>query len=343
MAREEGTYMLMVDVFNGQRVLCFPLSYYDGEAYLLGLDDDYCAPFGQPISNFGLLDEEEIAEEIAKTSPEYSVEKETYWGNYRLKCFKLDYGKCYHSIYRPVFLYTTHFDARESIPNDIPSTGLYEDLPIVSYQDYSNQLRQLEIILDDMVDVFKVVAPHHNQFSVYGHAVRNIIILACTELDARMQSILANNGVMPIGKHFEMKDYFKLKETLKLDEYELSFYRYGDLGTFSPFLTWESEKELRWYQAYNHIKHNREKHFVQAKLFNAINAIMAYAIILIAQYGYRNVLWRETVGKIIHIDKEPKWDLEDFYIKSPNGQRSVPYPFQQKEQKSRGGHSELND
>ena len=103
MAREEGTYMLMVDVFNGQRVLCFPLSYYDGEAYLLGLDDDYCAPFGQPISNFGLLDEEEIAEEIAKTSPEYSVEKETYWGNYRLKCFKLDYGKCYHSIYRPVF------------------------------------------------------------------------------------------------------------------------------------------------------------------------------------------------------------------------------------------------
>ena len=144
-----------------------------------------------------------------------------------------------------------------------------------------------------------------------------------------MQNILVKNEVQSIGSYYEMLDYYKLKEALKLDEYELSFYRYGDLGTFSPFSTWENNEQLYWYQAYNHIKHNREKHFAEAKLFNALNAIMAYAIILIAQYGYRNDLWRETVGKIIHIDKEPKWDLEDFYIKSPEGQRAVSYPFQQ--------------
>ena len=56
-------------------------------------------------------------------------------------------------------------------------------------------------------------------------------------------------------------------------------------------------------------------------------AIMAYAIILIAQYGYRNDLWSETVGKIIHIDKEPTWNLEDLYIKDPNGQSPVPFAF----------------
>lgn len=326
MAREKGTYMLMVDVFSGQRLLCFPLSYYNGEACLLGIDDDNCVPFGNPITDFGLINEEKIIEEIAKTTPEYSASK-MYWSNYRLKRFKLDYGKCYHSIYRPKFSYTSYLDARESIPNGILSTELYEDLPINNFQDYSNQLRQLEIILDDMAEVFKTIAPSHKQLSVYGHAIRNIIILGCTELDARMQSILANNGVSPDGNYFEMKDYFKLKTPLKLDEYELSFYRYGDLGTFSPFSTWESNKELRWYKEYNLIKHNREKYFVKAKLFNAINAIMAYAIILIAQYGYRNDLWRETVGKIIHIDKEPKWDLEDFYIKNPEGQKAVPYPF----------------
>ena len=81
------------------------------------------------------------------------------------------------------------------------------------------------------------------------------------------------------------------------------------------------------YEAYNHIKHNLEKHFAEAKLFNAINAVMAYAIILIAQYGYRNDLWSETVGKIIHIDKEPTWNLEDLYIKDPNGQSPVPFAF----------------
>ncbi len=29
MAREEGTFLLMVDVFNGQDTLLFPLSYYN--------------------------------------------------------------------------------------------------------------------------------------------------------------------------------------------------------------------------------------------------------------------------------------------------------------------------
>lgn len=32
-----------------------------------------------------------------------------------------------------------------------------------------------------------------------------------------------------------------------------------------------------------------------------------------------------------HVEKEPKWDLEDFYIKSPDGQIPIPFPFQQEE------------
>ena len=328
MPREEGTYILLVDVFKGQDTLFFPLSYHDGEAYLLGVDENYNASLDYPISDFGFINEEEIAEKIANIFYDLSVYKMS-WCNFRLKRLKLDYGQCYQSIYRPILTETFFTDYFSSRQNENLPVETYKDLPIIHYQEYSNQLRQLEIILDDIVEVFKVVAPHYEQRNVYGHTIRNIIILACTELDARMQDILANNGVNPNRKYFEMKDYFKLKDPLKLDEYKLSFYRYGDLGTFSPFSTWENDGQLYWYQAYNHIKHNREKHFAEAKLFNAINAVMAYAIILIAQYGYRNDLWRETVGKIIHIDKEPKWDLEDFYIKSPEGQRAVSYPFQQ--------------
>lgn len=327
MVREEGTYILLVDVFNGQDTLLFSLSYHNGEAHLMGFDEDNNASLWHPISDFGDIDIEDVVEKVANTSSSLFAYKKN-WFNYRLKRLKLDYGQCYHSVYRPILaecIFTDYFSSRqnESIPTEI-----YKDLPIISRQEYSNQLRQLEIILDDIAEVFKVVAPHRNQFSVYGHAIRNIIILACTGLDARMQSILVNNGVRSIGRHFEMLDYYKLKDALRLDEYELSFYRYGDLGTFSPFSTWKSDEQLKWYKAYNHIKHNREKHFAEAKLFNAINAIMAYAIILIAQYGYRNDLWSETVGKIIHIDKEPTWNLEDLYIKNYNGQRIVPYTFQ---------------
>ena len=329
MARVDGTYFLMVDYRSSDGICThhIPIQYGNGEAHLLmcDYDNDCWAPVGSPIMNFGEMTEKQIFEVVKKTHKYYSSLNEG--NNYRLKHLKLDCDQYFNSIYRPIFTYDLTEVFQTTSQNETSFVEYYKDLPINCFQDYSNQLRQLEIILDDIAEVFKVIAPHHNQFSVFGHAIRNIIILACTELDARMQSILANNGVSPDGKYFEMKDYFKLKSPLKLDEYKLSFYRYGDLGTFSPFSKWKNDEQLHWYQAYNHIKHNREKHFTEAKLFNAINSIMAYAIILTAQYGYRNDLWRETVGKIIHIEKEPKWDLEDFYIKTPNGQRGVPYPL----------------
>ena len=331
MAREDGTYFLMVD-YRSPDGICthhIPIQYGNGEAHLLMCDyDNECwAPDGSPIMNFGEMTEKQIFDVVRKAHIYYSSLNEG--DNYRLKHLKLDCGQNFNSIYRPIFTYNLTEDFQATSQSETSFIECYKDLPINNFQEYSNQLRQLEIILDDIAEVFKVIAPNCNQFSVYGHAIRNIIILACTELDARMQSILANNGVNPYGQYFEMKDYFKLKDALKLDEYELSFYRYGDLRTFSPFSAWDNDKQLDWYKAYNHIKHNREKNFSEANLLNAINAIMAYAIILITQYGYRNDLWRETVGKIIHIDKEPKLDLEDFYIKSPEGQRAVSYSFQQ--------------
>lgn len=333
MAKVDGTYLLMVDYISsdGTGTHHIPIQYSNGEVHLLMCDyySDSWYPVGSPIVGFADMIERQLFESVKKTHKFYSSLNEGE--NLRLKQMKLDYGQQFNSIYRPIFTYnlTKHFQTTSQ--NETSFVEDYKDLPINNFQEFSNQLRQLEIILDDMSKVFKVVAPHHKHSNVYGHAIRNIIILACTELDARMQSILANNGAKPKNKYFEMRDYFNLKDPLKLDEYTLSFYRHGDLGTFSPFSTWEKDKQLFWYKAYNHIKHNREKHFAEAKLFNAINAIMAYAIILIAQYGYRNELWDDTVGKIIRIEKEPKWDLQDFYIKSPEAPKDVPYPFQEKE------------
>ena len=331
MTKEDGTYFLMVDYRHSDGICThhIPIQYGNGEAHLLmcDYDNDCWAPDGSPIMNFDEMTEKQLFDVVRKAHVYYSSLNEG--DNYRLKHLKLDCGQNFNSIYRPIFTYNLTEDFQATSQSETSFIECYKDLPINNFQEYSNQLRQLEIILDDMAEVFKVVAPNYEQLNVYGHAIRNIIILACTELDARMQNILANNGVNPNRKYFEMKDYFKLKDPLKLDEYELSFYRYVDLRTFSPFSAWDNDKQLDWYKAYNHIKHNREKNFSEANLLNAINAIMAYAIILITQYGYRNDLWRETVGKIINIDKEPKWDLEDFYIKSPEGQRAVSYPFQQ--------------
>ena len=238
MTKEDGTYFLMVDYrySDGIGTHHIPIQYGNGEAHLLmcDYDSDCWAPVGSPIKNFGEMTEKQIFEVVRKTHKYYSSLNEG--DNYRLKHLKLDCGQNFNSIYRPIFTYNLTEDFQDTSQNETSFAEYYKDLPINNFQEYSNQLRQLEIILDDMAEVFKVVAPHYQQRSVYGHAIRNIIILACTELDARMQNILANNGVNPNRKYFEMKDYFKLNAPLKLDEYELSFNRYGDLRTFFAFL-----------------------------------------------------------------------------------------------------------
>lgn len=326
--RENGTYILLIDfVSSGEtNTIWIPIYNNNGKAHILVADDeDHWFPFGDAILNFEEITEKQLFEEIQKIHPYYS--SCTADCNHRLIHLILDYDQHFSSIYRPIFSNEFTDDFHFASQKEAPPKEQYKDLSIINFQEYSNQLRQLEIILDDISEVFKVVAPDKKQYSVYGHNIRNIIILACTEIDERMQNILECNGVKSIGTHFQMLDYYKLKDALRLDEYELSFYRYGDFGTFAPFSTWESNTQLFWYKAYNDIKHNREKHFKKANLFNAINAIMAYAIILIAQYGYRNKLWRETVGKIIQVNKEPKWQLKDFYIKRSDNQISVPFPF----------------
>ena len=54
---------------------------------------------------------------------------------------------------------------------------------------------------------------------------------------------------------------------------------------------------------------------------------MALCIITIAQYGYRNDLWNERIGKIIKVEKEPIWDLGDFYLARPDKRVIIHYSF----------------
>ena len=71
-------------------------------------------------------------------------------------------------------------------------------------------------------------------------------------------------------------------------------------------------------QQLGQIKHDREVNFSLSNLENAIESVMAYAILLIAQYGYRNSLWNEKLGKVIDVHKEPLWNIRDFYIPKRN-------------------------
>ncbi len=330
---ENGIYLYMFDVsFWGDepKTLCIPLLNNGNDIYVITTNENgFWETIGNPIKYSSNKNANELFPEIISRCSSISGLKT---GNdYRLTHITLNCGQVYPSIYRPLFVdpYSNFYDV--PFKKGLPSYEFYKDPVITNPQEYSNRLRQLEIILDDLNEVFKVIDPNKHNKKTYGHALRNIIILACTEIDMMMKHILENNHCPSINKSYTTKDYIKLLEPLKLNDYRIGFHRFGN-SSYSPFWRWEKKKpsdSIWWYKAYNEIKHDRETKYKFANLGTAINAVMAFAIVLIAQYGYRNKLWDEHVGKILRIDKEPHWELKDFYFTRYNScsVQFVNYPF----------------
>lgn len=239
-------------------------------------------------------------------------------------------GERYKDIYRPIFLSEFRDIGNRNVKLGIPSE-YYQDSPISNTTEYCNYIRQLEIILDELFEIFKVVEPHSSKktksnLETYGNRIRNVIILACTEVDALLKTILKGNNVKSEGKNYCMVDYLKLKEPMCLDCYTISFRYIKDIGEWSPFKKWYSNSP-EWYQSYNKVKHDRFKNIEKATLANAINAIMAFAIVLAARYGYRNDIWTEKIGKVLQVKKEPVWNIRDFYIPPLENQSMSFVPF----------------
>jgi len=56
-----------------------------------------------------------------------------------------------------------------------------------------------------------------------------------------------------------------------------------------PFKCWDetnATKSLKWYDAYNKTKHNKEENLADANLINAITAVAAVVILFRAQFGF---------------------------------------------------------
>lgn len=182
----------------------------------------------------------------------------------------------------------------------------------------SEALGQLEVFCRDLDAICRTVHPSRENFGTFGHDIRNLLILACTEIEAHWKGILRLNGRQ--GK--STTDYVALHEVLKLRDYELRFNRYIWLGEFCPFRSWGHPKtataDLPWYAAYNGVKHNREQEFHAASLEQAFNAIAACAIMLVAQFGTQGLGYidQNQIGLFSYFGftERAQWEIADYYI-----------------------------
>jgi hypothetical protein len=217
----------------------------------------------------------------------------------------------------------------------------------VTAQDALNAaLVSLRILVKKLDDLFETIEPAGSNLSVYGHRIREVLLMACMEVESSWSAVLRENNYSS-SDMWNTRDYVKLSKPMFLDGYELSLQSYPSVPTFVPFKDWDPNsptKSLVWYDAYNKTKHDREGNLKFATLDNAIKAVGAAVIMFFAQGGLnigspwdqrdsviRNVFRVTTVG-LKRYEKEfyiPKVELRpDIMQPAPAADWiAINYPF----------------
>jgi hypothetical protein len=225
-------------------------------------------------------------------------------GGYTVEAPVLNAGEYYPRIWR-----------RASV---IESFG--ELMPRVEDTNYAGSfvtsLEQIEGLFEDLLSIFRVVHPAKGNLEAFGGGIRDIIILACTEVEAQWKGVLDAHNVKPAkGSFFTTRDYVKLLPVMKLNEYVVKLTRYPWLPPTGPFFNWNRDdptKSLTWYDAYNKIKHDREDGFINATLGHAIESVAACVVMLGAQFGIE-ALKRNELKRVFEFVRRPEWDPKDWY------------------------------
>lgn len=188
-------------------------------------------------------------------------------------------------------------------------------------------LEREEILQEDLRGISRVITPCVATKKAFGSRIRNLLIMACTEVEAQCKAILAANGYKAKpNKHLNITDYVKLAAPLRLSDFVVSCDRFPDYPHFSPFHGWKPKASPPWWTAYNATKHDAGGSASEATLEHAISAVGAAGILLLAQFGgaYMNELGAVPFFALIEI---PNWEAHERNYPPPPGERWSAFPY----------------
>lgn len=267
----------------------------------------------------------ENEEQLPKKIEEY-VNSKIDFGRYEKynTVIKSDFipGEYHPRIYRPIVTKVDP-DLNDLLPNfkkrrqvNLIHESITQLFRPIKYDILNSTINQIELITNELLAIFQTVHPSKRNFESYGHRIRNLFIIACTEVEAQLKGILVDN-VKTKKKNYSTLDYVKLLYPLKLNEYELGFIQYPDIEPISPFAFWKSSKpteSLSWYRDYNAVKHDRESEFDKSTLLNLIYSISAIVILCYAQFGEDNTYMKTRIGNSYKLHSKPKWEDKEHYF-----------------------------
>lgn len=187
--------------------------------------------------------------------------------------------------------------------------------------------RNLGILIQKLQDVLLYIEPSEVGLKTYSHKIRELLILACTELESTFK-------YYKLGNNQRMNDYVKILDLVDLSKHKLSLVGYVDPYKCCPFENWDKtnpSKSLFWYDAYNQVKHNKNNSFKLATLENCINAIAANIVLFAVRYS-PTMLYNENdvCSNLVRSSLDYRLEeTKDFYIPVFEGERTYSGAFSQ--------------
>ena len=164
---------------------------------------------------------------------------------------------------------------------------IYQALAITEHEQRTAE-QALRILIEKLDEILLYIEPSATGLRSYGHKTRELLILACTEVENSWAQYLSLGNVAPARKLFTTNDYVKLLAPLHLADYEVRFTPFQGIAPIRPFQGWDAANpttSLSWYDSYNKAKHNRVTHFSEATLENCLRALSAAIAMFCARYS----------------------------------------------------------
>jgi|GEM_PF-6901238 len=143
-------------------------------------------------------------------------------------------GAFYPRIYRPIIKEEQGISFAYDIRNELEKLK-NELLEFSEYYPHDEKkqllsITQLAILKEMLLDIFNVLHPSSANLKSFGPTIKNLLILSCIEVETQLKGILKVNE-HTTKSNYTTKDYFKLKQVLRLDKYDVQFPFYPELKT----------------------------------------------------------------------------------------------------------------
>lgn len=149
-------------------------------------------------------------------------------------------------------------------------------------------LQAVRLLLERLDELTLFIEPTTESLRTYSHKTRELLILACTEVENAWKAYMVEAGAVPTAADFRTVDYVRLAGPLHLGEYQLKLKAFPTEPTSRPFHGWSTAQptqSIAWYHAYNQTKHDRKSHFDKATLKHCLDAVAANLIMFSVRFS----------------------------------------------------------